>query len=135
VTRFAFVDREKASYAVATLCQLLKVSRAGYYAWVSRPPSKREVADSVLTAQIQDAFDSNRKVDGSPRIHAELIDADVHVGRKRIARLMREAGIVGCHRRKHKLGTTKQNANASAAPDLVDRKFTATAPNQLWSRT
>ncbi|MEP7092334.1 MAG: IS3 family transposase, partial [Nocardioidaceae bacterium] len=132
MTRFAFVDREKASYAVATLCELLKVSRAGYYAWVSRPPSPRAIADGVLTAQIQGAFDANRKVYGAPRIHAELIDADVHVGRKRIARLMREAGIVGCHRRKHKLGTTNQNPNAAAAPDLVDRKFVATAPNQLW---
>jgi len=132
VTRFSFVDREKALYAVAVLCRLLKVSRAGYYAWSSRPPSAREVADGVLTTQIQDAFDSNRKVYGSPRIHAELADADVHVGRKRVARLMREAGIVGCHRRKHKLGTTKQNPNAAAAPDLVDRQFTATAPNQLW---
>jgi len=132
VTRFAFVDAEKALYAVTILCRLLKVSRAGYYAWSSRPPSAREVADGVLTTQIQDAFEANRKVYGSPRIHAELADADVHVGRKRVARLMREAGIVGCHRRKHKLGTTKQNPNAAAAPDLVDRQFTATAPNQLW---
>jgi len=132
VTRFAFVDREKALYAVAILCRLLKVSTSGYYAWVVRPPSTREVADGVLTTQIQDAFDSNRKVYGSPRIHAELADADVHVGRKRVARLMRKAGIVGCHRRKHKLGTTKQNPSAAAAPDLVDRKFTATGPDQLW---
>jgi putative transposase len=132
VTRFAFVDREKALYAVAILCRLLKVSTSGYYAWVVRPPSTREVADGVLTTQIQDAFDSNRKVYGSPRIHAELADADVHVGRKRVARLMRKAGLVGCHRRKHKLGTTKQNPSAAAAPDLVDRKFTATGPDQLW---
>jgi putative transposase len=132
VTRFTFVDREKALYPVAVLCRLLKVSRAGYYAWSSRPPSAREVADGVLTTQIQDAFDSNRKVYGSPRIHAELADADVHVGRKRVARLMREAGIVGCHRRRHKLGATRQNPNAAAAPDLVDRQFAATAPNQLW---
>jgi putative transposase len=133
VTRFAFVDREKALYAVVVLCRLLKVSTSGYYAWASRPPSARDVADGVLTAQIQAAFDDNRKVYGAPRIHAELADADVHVGRKRIARLMREAGIVGCHRRKHKVGTTKQNPNATVAPpDLVDRKFTATAPNQLW---
>jgi putative transposase len=94
--------------------------------------TQREVADEVLTAQIQAAFDTNRKVYGSPRIHAELADAEVHVGRKRVARLMRAAGIVGCHRRKHKLGTTKQNPDAAAAPDLVDRRFTATAPNQLW---
>lgn len=132
MTRFAFVDRDKAHHAVAIMCQLLKVSTSGYYAWSSRPPSKREVADGVPTAQLQDAFDSNRKVYGAPRIHAELVDADVHVGRKRVARLMREAEIVGCHRRKHKLGTTKRNPNASAAPGLVDRKFVATAPNQLW---
>jgi putative transposase len=132
VTRFAFVDREKALYPVATVCRLLKVSSSGYYAWVTRPPSKREVADKVLTAQIQEAFETNRKVYGAPRIHAELADAQVHVGRKRVARLMRQAGIVGCHRRKHKLGITKQNPNAAAAPDLVDRKFIAAAPNQLW---
>ena len=84
------------------LCGLLKVSTSGYYAWVARPPSAREVADGVLTIKIQTAFEANRKVYGAPRIQAELADADVHVGRKRIARLMREAGIVGCHRRKHK---------------------------------
>ena len=132
MTRFAYVDADKALYEVAVLCRLLRVSRSGYYAWLARPPSQREGADGVLTTQIRDAFDANRKVYGSPRIHAELCDADVHVGRKRVARLMRAAGIVGCHRRKHKLGTTKQNPNAAAAPDLVDRKFTATAPNQLW---
>ena len=61
MTRFAFVDQEKALYAVATLCRLLKVSASGYYAWVARAPSKRDVADGVLTAQIEDTFDSNRK--------------------------------------------------------------------------
>jgi putative transposase len=132
VTRFAFVDAERASYDVAVLCELLKVSRSGFYAWVARPPSPRAVADAVLTAQIQKAFDANRKVYGAPRIQAELIDADVHVGRKRIARLMRAAGIVGCHRRKRSFSITAQNPKADVAPDLVDRRFTATAPNQLW---
>jgi hypothetical protein len=79
VTRSTFVDREKAYYAVAVLCRLLKVSRAGY-AWVARPPSAREVADGVLTTQIRDAFDANRKVYGSPRIHAELADTDDYAG-------------------------------------------------------
>lgn len=132
MTRFAFVDAERASYDVAVLCRLLQVSRSGFYAWVARPPSARAVADEVLTVQIQDAFDSNRKVYGAPRIQAELIDVDVHVGRKRIARLMREAGIVGCHRRKRSFSITKQNPKADVAPDRVDRDFTATAPNQLW---
>ncbi len=112
MTRFAFVDAQKALHDIAALCRLLKVSRSGYYSWASRPPSKREVADSVLTIQIQDAFDANRKVYGAPRIHAELAQADVRVGRKRIARLMRQAGIVGCHRRKYRVGTTRQNPNA-----------------------
>ena len=109
-----------------------RLSRAGYYAWTSRAPCAREVADGVLTTQIRAAFDGNRKVSGAPWIHAELIDADVHVGRKRVARLMREAGIVGCHRRKRSFSITKQNPKADVAPDLVDRQFTATAPNQLW---
>ena len=61
MTRFAFVDAQKASYDVAVLCRLLKVSRSGYYAWVARPPSARAVADDVLTIQIRDAFDTNRK--------------------------------------------------------------------------
>jgi putative transposase len=132
VTRFAFVDREKALYDVTVLCGLLKVSRSGFYAWLSRPKSARAVADEVLTEQIRAAFDANRQVYGSPRIFTELTEDGVHVGRKRIARLMREAGIVGCHRRKRSFAITSQNPKAEAAPDLVDRKFTATTPNQLW---
>ncbi len=132
MTRFAFIDREKAHHDVTVLCQLLKVSRSGFYAWLRRPPSARASADQVLTEHICTAFEDNRKVYGSPRIHAELTDAGVHVGRKRIARLMRQAGIVGCHRRKRSFSITKQNPKAQAAPDLVDRKFVATRPNQLW---
>ena len=67
MTRFAFVDAEKARYPVASLCRLLKVSRAGYYAWATRPPSARAVADEVLTTQIRTAFDDNRQVYGAPR--------------------------------------------------------------------
>ena len=132
MTRFAFVDRQKAFYDVTVLCRLLQVSRSGFYAWLSRPPSPRAVADGVLTEQIRTAFDDNRKVYGSPRIHAELAEAGVHVGRKRVARLMKAADIVGCHRRKRSFSITTQNPKAEAAPDLVDRKFLATAPNQLW---
>ena len=87
MTRFAFVDRERALYDVTVLCSLLKVSRSGFYAWTRRPPSARAVADAVLTEQIRSAFDDNRKVYRSPRIHAELADVGVHVGRKRVARL------------------------------------------------
>jgi len=132
VTRFAFIDREKACYDITVLCSLLKVSRSGFYAWQRRPPSASAVADEVLTEQIRTAYDDNRKVYGSPRVHAELADAGVHVGRKRVARLMRQAQIVGCHRRKRSFSITKQDPSAAPAPDLVDRKFVATRPSQLW---
>jgi len=132
VTRFAFVDREKALYDVTVLCSLMKVSRSGFYAWAARPKSARALADEVLTVQIRAAFEANRKVYGSPRIHRELADDDVHVGRKRIARLMKAADIVGCHRRKRSYSITRQDPKVEAAPDLVDRKFVATEPNQLW---
>ena len=132
MTRFAFVDREKALYDVTVLCRLLKVSRSGFYAWLTRPKSTRAVADGVLTEQIRTAFDDNRKVYGAPRIHAELAEAGIRVGRKRVARLMRAAQIVGCHRRKRSFAITRQDPTADLAPDLVDRQFTATAPNQLW---
>jgi putative transposase len=132
VTRFAFIDREKAHHDVAALCRLLKVSRSGFYAWQSRPPSARAVADEVLSVQIRTAFDDNRRVYGAPRIHAELADAGVRVGRKRVARLMRRAELVGCHRRKRSFSITRQDPKAEAAPDRVDRRFLATTPNQLW---
>jgi putative transposase len=132
VTRLAFIDREKAHHDVAALCRLLKVSRSGFYAWQSRPPSARAVADEVLSVQIRTAFDDNRRVYGAPRIHAELADAGVRVGRKRVARLMRRAELVGCHRRKRSFSITRQDPKAEAAPDRVDRRFLATTPNQLW---
>ena len=132
MTRFAFIDGEKAHHDVTVLCRLLNVSRSGYYAWRSRPPSPRSVADGVLTEQIKTAFAGNRGVYGAPRIHAELADAGIRVGRKRVARLMRAAAIVGCHRRKRSFSITAQNPKADVAPDRVDPKFVATAPNQLW---
>jgi putative transposase len=132
VTRFTFIDAEKALYPVAVMCALLKVSRSGFYAWAARPKSARAVADEVLTEQIQAVFDTNRKVYGAPRIWTELAEGGVRVGRKRVARLMRAAGIVGCHRRKRSFSITQQNPAATPAPDLVDRNFTATAPDQLW---
>lgn len=132
MTRFAFIDREKAHHDVTALCRLLKVSRSGFYAWLRRPPSARAVADEVLTVQIRTAFDDNRRVYGAPRIHAELAEAGVQVGRKRVARLMRQAEVVGCHRRRRPFSITQQDPHAEVAPDRVARKFVATAPNQLW---
>jgi len=132
VTRFAFIDVQRATYGVSVLCRVLGVSRSGFYAWAGRPPSSHEVSDAVLTEQVRTAFTSNRSVYGAPRVHAELAADGVRAGRKRVARLMRGAGLVGCHRRKRSFSVTRQDPAAAAAPDLVERSFTATAPNQLW---
>ena len=131
MSRFAFVDRERASYPVNLLCSLLKVSRSGYYAWRVRPASPRALADAVLAEQIDGFHAASRRTYGAPRIHLDLFDAGVHVGRKRVARLMRAAGLQGVHRRSWR-HATRQNPAAAPAPDLLDRDFAATGPNQKW---
>lgn len=131
MTRFHFIAREKAHYRVNLLCKMLKVSRSGFYAWSSRPPSARAVADEVLTEQIRMFHKASRCTYGAPRINDDLRDAGVQVGTKRVARLMRNAGLQGVHRRSWR-HATKQNPGAAPAPDLLGRDFTATGPNQKW---
>lgn len=133
MTRFAFVDQEKAHHDVRTLCRMLRVSRSGYYAWrAGRAASARAIADEVLTEQVRTVHAMSRGTYGAPRVHAELADAGVRVGRKRIARLMRGAGLVGVSRRRWRLGCTRRDPAALPAPDLVDRQFVADRPNELW---
>jgi putative transposase len=111
---------------------VLGVSRAGYYAWTRRPPSARAVADQALTEQIRQIHQRSRASYGAPRIHAELrLDHGICVGRKRVARLMRTAGLQGCHRRRQ--GLTRRDPAAQPAPDLVGRAFTADSPNLVWT--
>ena len=87
---------------MAMLTKTLRVSKSAYYAWRSREPSRRAVADERLLARIRDVHRESGGTYGAPRIHAELREADgVRVGRKRVARLMRDAGLVGVHRRRH----------------------------------
>jgi putative transposase len=133
VSCYRLIEAEKAHHGVSRLCRVLGVSRAGFYAWQDRPASARAVADQVLTAQIRAIHQRSRGTYGAPRIHAELrLDHGVHVGRKRVARLMRSAGLVGCHRRRRR-GLTRRDPQAAPAPDLVGRAFTATAPNRVWT--
>lgn len=111
-------------------CRVLRVSRSGFHAWTRRPPSIRAVADEQLTATIVAVFEMSRRSYGAPRVHAELrLGMGMRIGRKRIARLMRTAGISGiAHRRK------RGRHHPAPAPhaDLVKRKFVAQAPNRLW---
>ena len=125
------MEQEKATHHIATLCRVLGVSPSGYYAWCDRPPSVRTTTDQGLLVQLHAIHERSRGTYGAPRIHAELRAQGVHCGRKRIARLMRQAGLTGAQRRRYR-GTTRQNRDAVAAPDLVQRDFTASAPDQLW---
>jgi len=130
--RFAFIAREKAHHSVARLCRVLGVSPSGYYAWRTRGPSPRSQENDRLTARIRLLHQQSRQTYGAPRIQADLHTAGIRCGRKRVARLMRQAGLVGCHRRRY-LGTTARDRQASPAPDRVQRQFVASAPNQLWT--
>jgi putative transposase len=112
--------------------RVLGLSRSGYYAWLSRPPSAREVFDRQLSEAIVGIFDDSRRTYGAPRVRTALADDHgVHVGKKRVARLMRRAGLQGVSRRRRHVHTTVSDGS-EPAPDLVNRNFTADAPDQLW---
>src|SRR5215213_388408 len=109
------------------MCRVLEVSRSGYHAWASREPSVRDVADAALSSRIAAIHELSLKTYGSPRVHAELmLEHDVRVGRKRVERLMREAGLSGLIRRRRGK-TTIAVPGIRTAPDLVERGFNPTA--------
>jgi putative transposase len=113
------------------MCRVLEVSKSGYYAWLKREPSARAQRDQELAGRIRKVHEDSGETYGSPRIHAELQEADEKVSRKRIARLMKEEGLEGASRRPWTT-TTSRGTDARPAPDLVDRNFVAEGPNQLW---
>ena len=113
------------------MCRILEVSTSGYYAWRKRPPSKRDQKDAMLTEKIRQIHDRSRGTYGSPRVHAALQDEGIRVGKKRVARLMKAAGLRGASRRKRP-STTIREESAQPAPDLVERDFSASGPDELW---
>lgn len=121
----------QARFSIARMARVLGVSPSGFHAWREREPSKRAQSDEVLKACIGDIHQRSRGTYGAPRIHAELAEDGIRVARKRVARLMREMGLVGVCRRR-KTATTRRADNARPAPDLVERQFQADAPDQLW---
>jgi transposase InsO family protein len=132
VSCYRLIDQEKAHHPVSRLARVLGVARAGYYAFTSRPASPRTLADRALTDQIRQIHARSRGTYGAPRVHAELrLGLDIWVGRKRVARLMRAAGLQGCHRRRLR-GLTRRDPQAAPTPDLVERNFTPPAPDRLW---
>ena len=126
------MSANQACFPIATMARVLGVSKAGYYAWVRRPPSAHAVADAALMKCVRTVHAISRQTYGAPRVHAELRARGERHGRKRIARLMRDAGLVGASHRRAGPITTRRDAEARPAPDLVDRDFAASGPNQLW---
>ena len=126
------MSAHQAMYPIRTMARVLKVSASGYYAWRSRPASARATADAGLTRHIRTIHAGSHGAYGAPRVHAELKADGLSVGRKRIARLMRAAGIAGVSRRRSAPITTRQATDRHPASDLVRRNFMAERPNELW---
>lgn len=128
---FRFVAAERAHHSVKTLCRVLGVSRSGFHAWLKRSISARARADARLLERIRQVHRESRGTYGAPRIHAELRFDGVCVSRKRVARLMRQAGLSGLVKRRRGR-TTISVPGVRCAPDLVERDFVAAAPDRLW---
>ena len=121
----------QAEFRIATMARVLGVSPSGYYAWRHRERSARERSDEALSARVREIHQRSRGTYGAPRIHAELAAEGTQVSRKRVARVMREAGLSGVSRRKGPR-TTRRDPKARPAPDLVERRFDADDPDRLW---
>ena len=130
MTRFRFVSDHATEYGVKRMCKVLKVSRSGYYDWKSRGESKHAKRDAELVALIGEIHQRSRTTYGAPRVHAELRRLDQRCGKKRVARLMATNCLVGAHaRRKWRRG----RPDVAPAPDLVNRDFTASRPDEIWA--
>jgi putative transposase len=132
VSAFRLIEAQRASFSVPLMCRVLGLSRSGYYDWKDRPPSKRSRDDATLTERIHEIHHRSWATYGSPRVHAELRAIGICCSRKRVARLMRKAGLKGCLRGRRKRSTTRQDGSAMPAADLVRRNFAAVAPDRLW---
>jgi transposase InsO family protein len=130
--RFAFIEAEKANYPIATLCRVLGVRRSGFYASQGRPECRRSRENRGLLVHIRDAHVESRRTYGSPRVHLELVDRGFRVGRNRVARLMRLDGLQARHRRRFVL-TTRADPGLPTAPNILNRQFSPTQPNEAWA--
>ncbi len=129
--KFRFIAAEKAHHSLSLLCRCMQVTRSGFYAWQQRPESAHTQRDRRLRVLVQASFDGSKQRYGSPRVHRDLIAQDEAVSRKRVIRLMQEAGLQARMRKRFKCTTRSDHAEPVAA-NLLDRRFTAEAPNQRW---
>ena len=129
--RFTFIAAKRAEHTVTILCRCLRVTRSGFYAWQRRAESPHAGQDRRLKVLVQASFSASKQRYGSPRIHADLIEQQEHVSRKRVIRLMQEDGRQARARKRYKV-TTMSDHDQPVAANLLDRHFTAAAPNQRW---
>jgi putative transposase len=129
--RFRFIAAEQAQHSLSLLCRCLRVTRSGFYAWRRRPASARAQRDRRLKVLVHASFDASKQRYGSPRIHRDLLAQQERVSRKRVIRLMQEEGLQARVRKRFKCTTMSDHAQPVAA-NLLDRQFTADAPNQRW---
>ncbi len=130
--KFRFIARTKQHFPVHTLCRMLGVSESGFYAWKGRTPNAHSRMDDKLLVHIRSAFACSNETYGSPRMVHELRDQGFDVGRRRVARLMRDHGLKARQKRRFKR-TTDSNHDYPVAPNLLDGNFIATKPNQKWA--
>ena len=139
--KFAFIDRladqngrkpREERFPVTFMCEMLEVTRQGYYAWKKRVPSARAADDEKLTTLIVEIHDENEGRYGIDRIHRELARRGHRAGPRRVRRLARAAGLACVHPRPYKVTTVQDTANQDGLVDLVGRDFVPEAKNQLW---
>jgi putative transposase len=131
VSRYKLIEAERTNFPVQFMCRMLGVSRSGYHDWRNREPSGRSLENAALTERIREIHERSRQTYGSPRVHAELRSLGVRCSRKRVARLMREAGLRGCMRGKRR-GTTRRGERIAPAQDLLKRNFQAAEMDKVW---
>jgi putative transposase len=129
--RFAWIAAEKAAFTVSELCRTLDVTPSGFYAWRQRPESAHTQTDRRLRVLVRASFDTSRQRYGSPRVHEDLLEQQIHISRKRVVRLMQEEGLKARVRKRFK-STTMSDHDQPVAANLLDRRFQAPGPNQRW---
>jgi transposase InsO family protein len=130
--KYELIQTHREMYPVKTMCELLAVSESGYYAWLKREPGQRMRQDAELKARIVSIWNSFRGIYGAPRIYKELKAQGMHISQKRVARLMREAGIQGKMAGRKRPQTTRSDDSHPVAPNLLNRQFKVTEANKVW---
>ncbi|PQZ25891.1 hypothetical protein CQZ93_17925 [Ochrobactrum vermis] len=129
--RFRFIDQAKKEFPASRLCHVMGVSQSGYFSWKDRAASRRQRDDLVMLAHMRTAWSLSNETYGSPRMTRELLDQGFDVGRRRIARLMRENAMHARQKRRFKKTTDSHHA-FPVAPNIIAQDFAATGPNQKW---